>query len=234
MRGDCRSGAIGLDFRARRSYWRGVASVSAPRRSAPPSSGGRVGCCLLAAAGHPRGHLSGHRRGRPPGHLASRPQAGFAATQRRLRASRRADIPTPHQVRCTVTVALAQFFLSRPSRSGAIAIASALASQRFCPDRSLSRGGRPSGRPCGRPSGRTGSWPQAGPPAAQRRLRASRFADIPTSRSVRWTVTVGLGYFCLSRPSLPGAIAIASALASQRSFADRPRWRGGGPGVLGE
>jgi hypothetical protein len=47
-------------------------------------------------------------------------------------------------------------------------------------------------------------------------------------------VTVTRSHFCLSRPSLFGAIAVASALASQRFIADRPRWRCGGPGVLGE
>jgi hypothetical protein len=134
----------------------------------------------------------------------------------------------------------------------AIAIASALASHRFslapprrCADgarngaqgrprtaRPLSRGGHPSGHPCGHPSGhlsgRIAPSRKRGFSAALRRLRAFRFADIPTSPIARCN---GIGhrrhrhrFSLLFAPLAPGAPAITSALVQQRlSDQTRPR-----------
>gem|GEM_PF-1514523 len=136
-----------------------------------------------------------------------------------------------------------------PLALGACAIASALATQRLslAPPRShslaaarcganrgseragsVSRGGHPSGRPCGHPSGRFALRPKGGFLAALGRLRALRFADIPTSPKGRCMSSVRRSHsFTSELPLAPfalGAIAIASALAPQR-FSAKPRGR---------
>jgi hypothetical protein len=203
--------------------------------------------------GRPCGHLSGH----PSGRLALRPKGRLLAGLRRLRALRFADISTSPEVRCMGSARRSHSFLSMlllaPFAPDALAIASALASQRFLgqPRRRRlaaafdgaadgrqrpfrrSDGGPLCGPPCGPLSGplcgRLPTSAKAGLSRSQRRLRALRFADIPTSQSGR----------CMSRvrrrplrrsvqllaPLAPGAIAIASALAPQRSSAEPRRRR---------
>jgi hypothetical protein len=83
--------------------------------------------------------------------------------------------------------------------------------------------GRPSGRLSGRPSGRLSGRLRAGPKAgycpAQCRLRARRFADISTARSIQHdnAAPAILLYPSIFSASLAlDACAIASALAQQR------------------
>jgi hypothetical protein len=104
---------------------------------------------------------------------------------------------------------------------------------------SVSRQRRPSCRPCGRPFGRLAPRPKGRLPAALRRLRALRFADISTSPKGRCMSSVRRSDpFISELPLAPlalGAIAIASALAPQRFSAQPGRRRPGAAwcGALG-
>ncbi len=229
-------------LKQRRAVPRESSAVSFAPGLRPPTGASR--------GGRPSGHLSGH----PSGRLALRPKKGFLAALRRLRALRFADIPTSPEGRCIGSPRRSHSFLSMlplaPFAPGAFAIASALASQRFSlapprwradgarnganarptKARPLSRGGHPSGHPCGHPSGRPSGHlapsQKRGLSAAQRRLRALPFADIPTSPIVRCK---DIGHrrhrhrsSLLSAPLAPGAFAITSALVQQR-LSDQPR-----------
>ena len=94
------------------------------------------------------------------------------------------------------------------------------------PPTGVSRGGRPCGHLSGHPSGRLAPRPEGRLLATLRRLRALRFADISTSPEVRCMVSARSSHSFLSMlllaPFAPGAIAIASALATHR-FLRRPR-----------
>jgi hypothetical protein len=231
-------------LKQRRAIPREGSAVSSAPVLRPPTG--------VSRGGRPCGHLSGH----PSGRLAPRPKGRLLAALRRLRALRFADISTSPEVRCMGSARRSHSFLSMlllaPFAPDALAIASALASQRFSAEPRRQRlvaacDGAADGRP--RPCRGSGGGPLCGPPCGplsgplcgrlptsakaglsrpQRRLRASRFADIYTSQ---------MGW-CMSRvrrrplrgsvrhlaPLAPGAIAIASALAPQR-FCAEPRRR---------
>ena len=194
--------------------------------------------------GRPCGHLSGH----PSRRLAPRPKGRLLAALRRLRAWRLADIPTSREVRCIGSARRSCSFMPllplAPFAPGAPAIASALATHRFSGERRWHRlaaacdgpvdgrqracrgpGGGPlcgplSGPLCGHPANSA----KAGFSRSGRRLRALRFADIYTSPIDRCMGRVRrrplLRSVRLLAPFALGAIAIASALAPQRSFAE--------------
>jgi hypothetical protein len=222
-------------------------AVFMQRRIAPAEAfeRGSTGC----SPGCSTGCSSGRSR-------SNSPRSPRSQTQRHLRASRFADISTSRRCRYTnLELAPPILPMIAPLTLDAFALASALATQRLplAPPRSrslaaarcgvngepegaglVSRGCRPSGRPCGRPSGRPSGrlapQPKGGFPAALRRLRALRFADISTSpkgrcmsstcRSHPWPIE-------LLAPFALGAIAIASALAPQRFSAEPRRRRSG-------
>ena len=194
------------------------------------SRGGSTGCSPGGSSGCSR---------------SGRPRSPRSRSQRRLRALRSADISAFH--RGGYTVASISLLFVPASRLAsfaldAIAIASALATHRISPRaaararrgarnegamkaRPVSRGGHPSGHLCGHPSGHLALRRKGGFVAALRRLRGRRLADIPTSPLVRCK---GVGHprhryrsALLLAPLAPGAIAIASALASQR-LSDQP------------
>jgi len=152
-------------------------------------------------------------------------------TRRPLRASGFADISADRRSRSGIS-SLSN--IDAPFAPGAIAIASALASQRFlCQPRGLrldavnarhgvSHAGHPSGHPCGRPSGhpsgRLALSPKAGLSRAWCGFAGFRFCRhiYVATRSVREFAAPSSFSCVLRRPSQRPAIA--SALATQRSL----------------
>lgn len=224
MCGDYRIGKVRLDFWARRSYLKCMTrfpAVPMQRRRAPAEAF-ELGSARTSTDPSARASAG------PSGSVW--PRSPRSQTQRRPRALRFADISAAHRCRYTnPEPATSALSMVAPLTVDAFALASALATQRFG---ERSHGGRPSRRPCGRPSGRFADSTEDGFLACHRPLRALRFADIPPSRKGRcaspgcrnhshWSVW-------LDAPFAPDAIAIASALATQR-FSGPPRWRCAGP-----
>ena len=161
-------------------------------------------------------------------------------TRRRMRASRFADISADRRSRSGISTFSSLSILYAPFAPGAIAIASALATQRLlCQPRgprlaAASRGpaeacqvtrggrpcGRPSGHPCGRPSGRPcgrfALLPKAGLSRAHCGFAGFRFCRhlYVATRSVHEFAAPSSFSCVLRRPSQRPAIA--SALATQR------------------
>lgn len=156
-----------------------------------------------------------------------------AQTQRRLRASRFADISADRRGRSGISTFSSLLIIYAPFAPDAIAIASALASQRFlCQPRGLrldavkarygvSHAGHPSGHPCGRPSGHPSGRLALSPKAGLLRAHCG-FAGFwfcrhiyVATRSVHEFAAPSSFSCVLRRPSRRPAIA--SALATQRS-----------------
>ncbi len=155
-----------------------------------------------------------------------------AQTQRRLRASGLADISADRRSRSGISTFSSLSNIYAPFALGAIAIASALASQRFLcqPDglrldavkarHGVSHAGHPSGHPCGRPSGhpsgRLALWPKGELSRAHCGFAGFRFCRhiYVATRSVQELDAPSPSACVLRRPSQRPAIA--SALATQR------------------
>jgi hypothetical protein len=118
--------------------------LAPPRlRSLPAARCGANGrpraACSGSGEGRPRGRPSGHPCGHPSvhpsGRLADSPKGGFLATPGRLGALRLADISASQIDRCMSSARRSSPYISSsfvaPFALGAIAIASALATQRF-------------------------------------------------------------------------------------------------------
>jgi hypothetical protein len=119
----------------------------------------------------------------------------------RMRASRFADISADRHGRSGISTFFSFSNIDAPFAPGAIAIASALASQRFlCQSDGLrldavkarygvSHAGHPSGHPCGRPSGhpsgRLALWPKGELSRAHCGFARFSLADISTSQQAR-------------------------------------------------
>jgi hypothetical protein len=154
-----------------------------------------------------------------------------ARPQRRchMRASRFADISADRRSRSGISTFSSLLTIYAPFAPGAIAIASALASQRFLcqPDglrldavkarHGVSHAGHPSGHPCGRPSGHLALSPKAGLSRAWCGFAGFRFCRhiYVATRSVQELDAPSSPACVLRRPSRRPAIA--SALAMQRS-----------------
>lgn len=149
-------------------------------------------------------------------------------TRRPLRASGFADISADRRSRSGISTFSSLSNIDAPFAPGAIAIASALASQRFlCQPRGLrldavkarhgvSHAGHPCGRPSGHPSGRMVLSPKAGLSRAHcgfARFSLCRHIYVAT-RSVQELDAPSSSACVLRRPSQRPAIA--SALATQR------------------
>jgi len=148
-------------------------------------------------------------------------------TRRPLRASGFADISADRRSRSGISTFSSLSIIYAPFAPGAIAIASALASQRFlCQPGGLravkarhvvSHAGHPPGHPCGRPSGRFALSPKAGLSRAHCGFAGFRFCRhiYVATRSVQGLDAPSSSACVLRRPSRRPAIA--SALAPQRS-----------------
>lgn len=229
MRGDMRgcaaiteSANVRLDFWARRSYFRcmnGFLVVPMQRRIVPAENPER------GSAGSSAGPSARTSAG-PSG--SNRPRSPRSQTQRHLRASRFADIPAAHQCRCmNPELAPPASPMIASLSLDAFALASALATQR-CGRRS--RKGHPPGHPSGHLPGHPSDSPKGGFLAALGRLRAARFADIPTSPIDRCMSSERRSHLPSRQLLVPlalGTLAIASALAPQRFSAEPRRHRPG-------
>jgi hypothetical protein len=159
-------------------------------------------------------------------------------TRRRMRASRFADISADRRSRSGISTFSSLSIIYAPFALGAIAIASALASQRLLGQprglridavkarHGVSHAGRPSGHPCGRPSGHPSGrfelWPKGELSPAWRGFAGFRFCRhiYVATRSVQELDAPSSSACVLRRPSRRPAIA--SALATQR-FLVEPR-----------
>jgi len=168
-----------------------------------------------------------------PSASSSSPRAR-SQTRCRMRASRFADISGDRCGRSVISTFVSLSIIYAPFALGAIAIASALASQRFLcqPDglrldavkarHGVSHVGHPSGHPCGRPSGhpsgRLALSPKAGLSRAHCGFAGFRFCRhiYVATRSVQELDAPSSSACVLRRPSRRPAIA--SALARQRFF----------------
>lgn len=154
-------------------------------------------------------------------------------TRRRMRASRIADISADRRSRSGISTLSSLSIIYAPLAPGAIAIASALATQRLLGQprglrldavkarHGVSHAGHPSGHPCGRPSGhpsgRLALWPKGELSRAHcgfARFWFCRHIYVAT-RSVQELDAPSSSACVLRRPSRRPAIA--SALATQRS-----------------
>lgn len=162
-------------------------------------------------------------------------------TQCRARASRFADISADRRSRSGISTFSSLLNLYAPFAPGAIAIASALATQRLlCQPRRLrlaaasrgpaeacrvTRGGRPCGRPSGRPCGHFALLPKAGLSRAHCGFAGFRFCRhlYVATRSVHEFAAPSSFSCVLHRPSRRPAIA--SALATQRFLVEPRRQR---------
>jgi hypothetical protein len=167
-----------------------------------------------------------------PSASSSSPRAR-SQTRCRMRASSFADISAARRSRSGISTFSSLLITYAPFAPGAIAIASALASQRFLcqPDglrldvvkarHGVSHAGHPSGHPCGRPSGhpsgRLALWPKGGLSRAHCGFAGFRFCRhiYVATRSVQELDAPSSSACVLRRPSQRPAIA--SALATQRS-----------------
>jgi len=162
-------------------------------------------------------------------------------TRCRIRASRFADISADRRSRSVISTFASLSIIYAPFAPGAIAIASALATQRFlCQPGGLrldavkarhgvSYAGHPSGHPCGRPSGHPSGrlvlWPKAGLSRAHCGFAGFRFCRhiYVATRSVHEFAAPSSFSCVLRRPSRRPAIA--SALATQRFLVEPRRQR---------